>query len=490
MEQQPLAINASRRTFLKAAGIGVSAAALGLNPGFAFSAQVETKRESRHRIEGMSLKNLADEYRARGFDELSDARLYRLCAQVVGRPCEGFTSFVLHAPLEVMARHGLLPLVQPAKRELARMHMLASATAFAAGVKPLTDAAAAGPFPDPATAAKELEAVLARADGAGVESILLQAAAQFGLTPLVALLAPAALGTLTAASHVHIGLWQLLRHGLPGAIEQAGLLRAAARMIGEEPKARLTSFSGLHFEPGKPLGMSPAELEKRVTERLTNLPKWTDAAPRGGIRFLMEACERSGIAETIAGDFIYHQLTDAQIQAAFRGLLRVSTASMLQDRISGAKFTWSHNLTQPQAACGLALLGVEKHMSLAASLVWTIAYRYVLGEQKLVTDWRPEPVNASMAEALRTSPQAAAARAFHASREEFEECRGEIATQAAIRNDQHLVKYTRTCFDLMTFDPDQRHLYLAAAAFLCAHWLEETPEASLLDRLDQGRRTP
>ena len=65
-----------------------------------------------------------------------------------------------------------------------------------------------------------------------------------------------------------------------------------------------------------------------------------------------------------------------------------------------------------------------------------------------------------------------------------------LASEAAVRNDQHLAKYTRACFDLCAFDPESWRLYHASAATLSAIWIAETPRNKIKDRFLDGRSTP
>ena len=65
--------------------------------------------------------------------------------------------------------------------------------------------------------------------------------------------------------------------------------------------------------------------------------------------------------------------------------------------------------------------------------------------------------------------------------------RTELATQAAIRNDAHLVKYTLACLDVATMDPAYARLYHAAAAYLVSVWMATTPAESLLENLATDR---
>jgi hypothetical protein len=154
---------------------------------------------------------------------------------------------------------------------------------------------------------------------------------------------------------------------------------------------------------------------------------------------------------------------------------------MLQHDTSFAKFGWSHCLTLPQAACGLSSLNLDRKLALAATLVWTTAYRSVLSNRDLDFAWQPAKLagSASVIEALQTSPTVAAARVWHADPNERSAIKQTLATEASIRTDQHLIKYTRACLDMISFDPEYERLYLAAAAHLCSVWVKEQPETSI-----------
>jgi hypothetical protein len=178
------------------------------------------------------------------------------------------------------------------------------------------------------------------------------------------------------------------------------------------------------------------------------------------------------------------------MDAAFRAVLRVCAYSMLQDDIRQAVFGRSHCLTLPQAACGLSSLNMDRKLALAATLVWITANRSVLSTRRLDFTWAPEKIAESIGvvEALHTSP-AAAARVWQANPAELPLIMRTLATQASIRNDQHLVKYTRVCFDMGSFDPVHKQLYLAAAAHLCGLWIQKSPAETIRNNLLEGRST-
>jgi hypothetical protein len=443
-----------------------------------------------HRIGGIDPKNLVDEYKDRALGELSDAELFdQVCPIVARPPVRGLTSFTLHAPLEVMARYGLMRLVDPSDRELARLQMVASAAVYGYQVDLMPDPVRVYSFPDANTAAGELAGAFAGGDADGMEALVLSVALQFGTKSLVNLLTPLALPTLTGASHSHIGLWLLLRHAEPAGVENASLLRAAARALAADPTAQMKSFQGMSIEGTQRLKTPPEQVCKEILDKLADPAKGT----LGGqsIRELVEAGEKTGNVDTLFGDFIRHDLNQLQIDAAFRAVLRVSAHSMLQHDLEQAKFGWSHCLNLPQSALGLSSVTTSRKPALAAALVWIVAYRSVLSDRALDLGRRPQPIkDASVLEALQTSPAAAASRVWQAADGELSAIRRILATEASIRNDVHLVKYTRACLDMGTFDPEQVRLYLAAAAHLCAAWMAEAPRATITEMLLVGRDTP
>lgn len=443
-----------------------------------------------HRIGGIDPKNVLDDYKDRALGELSDAEIYdQVCPIVARPPVRGLTSFTLHAPLEVMARYGLMRLVEPSDRELARLQMVASAAAYGHQVDLMPAPARVYSFPDANTAAGELASAFTSGDADGMEAMVLSIALQFGTKSLLNLLTPLALPTLTGASHSHIGLWLLLRHAEPAGVEDASLLRAAARALAADPTGQMKSFQGLSIEGTQHLKTPPEQLCKEILDKLANPAKGT----LGGqsIRELVEAGEKTGNVDTLFGDFIRHNLSQPQIDAAFRAVLRVSAHSMLQDDLEQAKFGWSHCLNLPQAAFGLSSVTTNRKLALAAALVWIVAYRSVLSDRALDLGWHPQPIkDASVLEALQTSPAAAASRVWHAPDGELSAIRRILATEASIRNDIHLVKYTRACLDMGALDPEQVRLYLAAAAHLCAVWMAEAPRATITGALLVDRIIP
>lgn len=486
-KRPPKGPSRERRDLLK--GVGILASALSL--GGAASRAGAGVSGSRSRGSGADVRRIdprkiPQEYATRGLARASDADLYRGVADVVSRPGQGLTSFTLHAPLELPARYGLLPFVGPADRDLARIQMVASAAVYDACVEGAGPPARRAPFTDAEAAHAALASAFREGKAGELEAAMLTAAEQFGPGLIVHWLTPLALPTLTSATHAHIGLWLVARHAPAFDGASVALLRAAARALGADPRAQLGSVSGAPPAGNKPVGDPPAELEARAFRGLLDVPK--ARAEGNGLRELLLAGERGGHAASRFGDLLQGAMSDDQIEAAFRGLLRASARSMLQDDVREAKFGWTHCLTLPQAACGLASLHAASKLGLTASLVWVTAFRAVLGTRSLDPAWNPPKVaEASLLEALSTSPSTAAGRVWHAPEDELDDVRRVLASEASIRNDQHLVKYVRACFDMGALDPGAVRLYLAAAAHLCAVWIAECPRDGIEEHLLEGR---
>jgi hypothetical protein len=122
-----------------------------------------------HRIGGINPKNVVDEYEDRALRELSDAEIFDQVCAIVARPrVRGLTSFTLHAPLEVMARYGLMRLVDPSERGLARLQMVASAVVYGHQVDLMPVPSRVYSFPDANTAVGELASAFTSGDADGM----------------------------------------------------------------------------------------------------------------------------------------------------------------------------------------------------------------------------------------------------------------------------------------------------------------------------------
>src|SRR5688572_901962 len=186
-------------------------------------------------------------------EELDDHRLVEFAAGLIGiprrEPTPGLDSFVLHAPLELLARAALLPHVAPAGRARARKRIVVLAERYDAagpsvGHPPHAD------FADAEAAAGGLAAAVDAEDGAAIDAAAAWLGDHTRPHELVSLLAPVMLDRLSAAGHANIYLAQLARNqprGLPGQ-----LLRHPAAALGEGSarRIRLPPLAVVH-DPGR-----------------------------------------------------------------------------------------------------------------------------------------------------------------------------------------------------------------------------------------------
>ncbi len=291
-----------------------------------------------------------------------------------------------------------------------------------------------------------------------------------GLT-VVDSIAHASLRTLTGAAHTHIGLMLLTRLAADADPELLRLPRAGVLYIAEAPDFNLKPTTG----PGR-----LEDLEKALAE----VP--SGSTSNTSVRGLVEAAEEAGLVEDVLGDALNRGTTTVSCEDVIRTACRIAALSMLADSPAAAKYGWTHCLTLPQAAWALARVFKSSsfHTQAAQSAVtWVTSFRAGLGNGRLETQLELTAVKMDIAEALDHSPQAAAAVAGHAEPREQQRLIRVLASEAAIRNDAHLIKYTRACLDLAAMDPEQERFYYAAAAYLCSLWCKEEPSEAIVEGL-------
>src|SRR3954447_9794431 len=165
-------------------------------------------------LAGIAEPDIVAEYERRQLDALSDQQLIGHVAEIIGVPraevVGNRSSFVLHAPLELMARAALLPYVEPQQRHLARLRIAAIAAMYQASGPPVPPPAAVG-YDSLAEAAAVLAAAIDAGDldTADVSAVWLGSRAR--PDQVVGLLSGAAVDRLSAAGHGNIYFALLLR---------------------------------------------------------------------------------------------------------------------------------------------------------------------------------------------------------------------------------------------------------------------------------------
>jgi len=418
---------------------------------------VEPTATTADELVGLAPDAVPDEYERRNLRRLSDERLFELLAAVISRPKEeAADSFVLHAPLELLARRALLGWVEPGRREQARQRLVWGAPTSARAGAPLArDGRRDDLFASAGDAVARLTAALAAGDLDAVDD----AARWLGGRATVADLAPLADGVVTslaAAAHASIYLYQLPRVA-PRSRAAVGLLRPLARELGRRPDWRLC------WPDERP----PARGHR--TEALTEALLSTPRLGRPGSDFiypLLHQAEESGLARELVGPVLGGDVDPA---SASRALLRVAAWSMLQDDPGAAPYGWTHCLTLPQATAALAS-AADAGRAVAVAATHVVGFRAALSTAPVEAGFDPAPVAVTPLDALDADPGTAAAAAYHAP--DVDAVVTALATRAALHPDAHLAKYTLACADAAAADPHQRRLYLAAAAYLSAWWAQ------------------
>lgn len=389
----------------------------------------------------------------------SDARLCDDVAARVARPKHAAAdSFVLHAPLELLARTALLPLVAGDARDAARERIAALGRDYAAAGTEV-DEPGARPDADPVRTAADLLTALAAGELDDADAAAAVLAERLDAEALVGALADDVVPRLAAAAHGSIFLFELPRV-LPRSRAAARMLRPLVRELAREHAWRLDWFRT------RRAAILPAS---ELVERLLAPPSPGDP----GSPFIyptMHLVESSGLAaELLDGPT---RALDAATASLI--LARVAAWSMLQDDPAAAPYGWSHALTMPQATLGIAHACRVPADAVAVAATYVLGFRATLGRVRLDPGWTPEPPRTrDLRAALGGSIDEAVAAAWHARADQVPEVVEALATRASAHHDAHLVKYTLACLDAGRTDPDAAHLYLAAAAYLSAWWRQE-----------------
>jgi hypothetical protein len=271
-----------------------------------------------------------------------DKRLIAECAAVIDVPKrDPPDSFVLHAPLELLARALLLERVPARARDDARDRIRALADAYAAAGPP----AASGP---PLLTA-DIDRIVLSLAAAGHAPILVN------LRPRVPAVAATFGDRLVATELARNPDWLL-----------------------EWPTTRTTTSSATDAPSGD------------LAERLAAPPSPGDP----GSPFIyptMHLTEASGLAAEVL-DVPLRGLPAAE---ARRTLLRVAAQSMLQDDPEAAPYGWTHCLTMPQAVLAAVDRGADPDVAVAVAATYVLGFRATLRRVRLEPAWKPEPGSAA-----------------------------------------------------------------------------------------------
>ena len=345
------------------------------------------------------------------------------------------SSFVLHAPLELIARARLLAMAPPPARAAGRRRIAEIAIRYGRAGDEAGPAARS--YPGTAEAIDALTAAIPARDAEAADGALLWLLGRAPPSELLEGLADAIIPVLGAAAHAPILLAAFLRE--PALARAYGaLLRAPLRYLTLQGDARLAwQDRAGRAAPGGDLAaalLGPPHVE----------------SPSTSINPTMRAVEAGGFAERLLAG----PTERLPLRKAEQTLLRLAALSMLQDDPGHAPYGWTHCLTLPQGVLGLAAVAKDQRAAVRVAATHVLGFRATLSRAALDPD-RPLPP------APPGTP---------------DEVRGALVARAVAHPDAHLAKYTLACFDAADRDPEAAALYLAAAAFL-GDWWDNHPAA-------------
>jgi hypothetical protein len=359
----------------------------------------------------------------------SDEQLMEWATAIVCVPKEDpADSFVLHAPLELMARSALLARVPATARDHARARIVWMVAKFQEAGPSVKEPLPVSPQSTTGAVAFLLKAIEA-SDLDEIDRYATWLGENTSASELKRALGPSLAPSLGGAAHGSIALHLLGRTPAIGG----SVLRGVMREIGRYPDWR-TESDGL------------VRGDRPLADALLDAPEL--GLPGSDFIFPMVSH---------GADAAKHLLRDVSNDpvAGGRALSRVAAWSMLQEPSAYAPYGWTHTLTIPQAVMSLDL-----DPSLAVSIAGTqvIGFRASMGSHRLDPDL---PVQAIGPERI-----------------------ADLATDASRHFDAHLVKYTLACFDAAVADSEMAHLYMAAASQLSSWWVTQ-PEDGFLDKGNQ-----
>ena len=415
----------------------------------------------------------AASYRTLGLDRWTDVELLQAAAAIISKPkLKVRDSFELHAPLELLARYSLLPLVAPEDRDLARIRIVAAAVTYRSGSPAANDAdGLVVAMESPAQLIARLRQAIKDGNVAESDALFMALSTRADPAMLVGSIADLTLRTLTSAAHAHIGLMLIARLGADITVDVLRLARAVVRALATDPLAELAITTG-------------AGRLDELEHAMATVP--SVALSAGGIMPIMRATEGAGRINDILGSRFSADTDSGPWEDAVRTSCRVAAAAMLRDNRQHAKYGWSHCLTFPQAAWALARSSSDqalRRQAARSAITWVVGFRSTLGQTQLDTRLVPKRVDISLREALTQDPEIAASVAWHADSKERHQMAAILATEASIGTDAHLCKYTLACFDASRLDAEAAPLYYAAAAYLCALWCGEESRSDIRKHL-------
>jgi hypothetical protein len=356
------------------------------------------------------------ELTALGFKAIAAATSVVLDDPVVSS--ERAVSFVLHSPLELLARCALATRVEPDETATARLVSLANRYAARHPRHVVPPPVAGG-----------LDVAVAAGDPDGAEA----AVAALSADQLRVELAHVGVSRTAAAGHANIYL-QLA--ATAGTAVPATMARGLVRDLALDPRALIS------------VNANPADCNETIFDAFARIPNVGPPAERG-IAALVDHVT-SAASEAIA-TFASAACASGRERAA-ADLARLAASQMLLGDDTNVPYGWTHALTLTQGAFAAADAGANTNAAVTAAAAYTGAFWSAYGGAASV------PATAVELNGPATSSDFAP-----------------LVAAASRSHDAHLVKYTLTCAQLAEADPEAGRLFLAATRRLHDWWAHNPP---------------
>ncbi len=308
----------------------------------------------------------------------ADQDLVNEVAEVVSVPRrDPADSFVLHAPLEVLARAELLQRSDPGDRDAQRARLAEIADLYAH--RPAADdpGMLRG---DPASCAAELLAALASADVERADRAIQGLVAQTSAAELVDLMAEPLAPLLTAAGHAPIFLQLLPRHSA-GSDVVAAMARPLVRELVRYGEHRLRWVDAV------PLGTGSADALWTALDALPTLGE----VGNGFILPTMGRIDGTSLASSVAAGGLAAVVGGNDIGPRAAVVLRAAAWSMIRQPDAHAPYGWTHALTMPLAVLSLASSFREPQRALAIAASHLAGFRVSAAERPSRAPWPADP---------------------------------------------------------------------------------------------------
>lgn len=354
-------------------------------------------------------------------------------------------SFVLHAPLELLARAALLPHASPDVRARAHDRIASIARRFDDFGPAAAEVDDPGGFATPADATAALVEALTTGDLDGAAGAGRFLGRTLDADDLAAAVARTIAPSLAAAAHGPIFLHRLPR-SMPRSTVAGAMFGTLAREIARHPDWALDWFEG-HG------GATAAPASVDLVSALAAIP--VIGSPGSDfIHPLMQQAQDSGLAAGVVGPAVDGR---TNLHDATTAILRVATASMLLDDPDHAPYGWSHCLTIPQGVLTAARRVDDPTDMVRIAATHVVGFRAALARAplgELRVDGR-----ALGSDGLVTGLAPPSARELQ-----------DVVDHAVTHEDAHLVKYVVSCLDAARTDPAGAAQHLRAAQHLSRWW--------------------